>query len=360
MKKLTVDIKEKNKCYPIIIKDGLLEELDRYLSAGQCLTTGQHPNGQRKFLITNKKIYSLYEQYLKCFDSVIFMKDGEEYKNFDTYKMIIDTLLDLKIERNDCIVAFGGGVVGDIAGFVASTVLRGIDFVQIPTTLLAQVDSSVGGKTGINHEDGKNLIGTFYQPKMVLIDPNTLSTLDNRQIKTGLGEVVKYAFIEKTCNANLEGSFFDYLMQNSPVWNEIIYTSCLLKSAVVAQDEQEEGLRAILNLGHTFAHAIEKVSNYKVYTHGETVGMGVKMALKLSLNMGLIEKDYYDKGVLLLNLYGLDIKLDERYSAEDIYEAMKSDKKVSGKKINLILPTGFGQVELFADIEEPLIKASLL
>lgn len=350
MKKLTVSLKDRS--YPIIIERGLLTRLSELL-----------PKKGRYFVITNTKVHSLYKEYLNCFENVVVIEDGEEFKNLETYKTITNKLLEARIERSDCIIALGGGVVGDLTGFVASTILRGVDFVQVPTTLLAQVDSSVGGKTGINHACGKNLIGTFYQPKMVLIDPNTLNTLDERQMRTGLGEVVKYAFIEKSCMADADSGFFDYLLLNDigeiEDWENVIYTSCLLKAAVVAQDEREGGLRAILNFGHTFAHAVEKVSEY-AYTHGEAVGMGIKMALKMAFHKKLIDKNYYDKGLALLDKFGLNIELDPKYTTDELLQAMKSDKKVSSGKISFVLPTKHSEVGLFPDIEEPLIKEILL
>jgi 3-dehydroquinate synthase len=265
MKKLSVKFSDKNKNYYILIEKGILKSAKSYINALKKYND--------YFIITNKTVWKLYKKYFEWVKNVVVIEDGEKYKNFDTYKYILDELLNAKIERDDVIIALGGGVVGDIAGFAASSVLRGVDFVQIPTTLLAQVDSSVGGKVAINHKTGKNLIGAFYQPKLVLIDPETLKTLDERQIKTGLGEIAKYAFIEKNCGIK-NPKFLNFLMKcdikNDDDLEKIIYHSCKLKAYVVTKDEKEKSLRAVLNFAHTFAHGIEKVTDYKVFTHGET------------------------------------------------------------------------------------------
>lgn len=372
MRKLTVELKENS--YPIIIERGLLgnirERLDNFFN-----------KKRRYFVITNKTVSRLYQPVLKDFSHIIEIEDGEEYKNFKTFESIIDRLLEDKIERGDVIIAFGGGVVGDMAGFAAASVLRGIDYVQIPTTLLSQVDSSVGGKTGFNHKMGKNLIGAFKQPKIVLIDPNTLDTLDIRQIRTGLGEVLKYAFIEKSTGSKDFG-FFNFLKSLSDKafecskdentgleglyaslrehWEEIIYISVSMKAAVVAQDEREKGLRAILNFGHTFGHSVEKNTGYSKYTHGEAVSAGMIMAFNLARALNKIDKEYFNLAVGLIKGYGLILDDMKNFDKEKIYDGMKSDKKVSDSKIKLVIPVKPFEVQLFDDIEAPLIKDSLL
>ncbi len=351
---MEITVRVPNGEYPIIIQEGLLEKI------------GEHVSGKGKnFIITNKAVKELYGSFLEGLGAeFIVIGDGEEYKNFETYEFIINELLSKKIERKSKLIALGGGVVGDITGFAASTILRGVDFIQIPTTLLAQVDSSVGGKTGINTKFGKNLIGAFYQPKMVLIDPKTLSTLDERQIKTGLAEVVKYAFIEKTAaERGVFGTeFFEFLQNNDPVLNYeyIIAESCQIKANVVGQDEREKGLRAILNLGHTFGHAIEKVTNYSKITHGEGVSIGIKCAFKLALELQLIDKNYFDSSIALLEKLGLATEIPKNLEAEAIYEAMKSDKKVKESEINFILPVAQGQVKQYSGIDKPSIIKTLL
>lgn len=362
MKKLTVELNEKS--YPIMIKHGLLGDIKGAIEENYKVKG-------RFFVITNKTIYRLYEKVLANFEHIIQIEDGEEYKNFKTFEYIMDKLLEAKIERGDCIIAFGGGVVGDMAGFAAASVLRGIDYIQIPTTLLSQVDSSVGGKTGFNHKMGKNLIGAFKQPKLVLIDPKTLDTLDIRQIKTGLGEVLKYAFIEKTATdkdfkffnflKNLKNSSSEVLYENlKSHWEEIIYISVSMKASVVSKDEQEKGLRAILNFGHTFGHAVEKITNYKKFTHGEAVAAGMVMAFNVSLRRGLIDEKHYTEAVNLIKDYNLISDDIKNFNKDDIFNAMKSDKKVDHTKIKLVLPVKPFEVQLFDDTKEPLIKDSLL
>lgn len=350
MKKLTVDLKERS--YEIIIQNGILENVKSYID----------DTNKKVFLISNKTVYDKFGKYFEGYETLL-IGDGEQYKTFDTYKMLCERLLSMNIQRTDLIIALGGGVVGDLAGFVASTCLRGIDFIQIPTTLLSQVDSSVGGKTAIDTVYGKNLIGTFYQPKLVIIDPNTLKELPERQIKAGLAEVLKYAFIEKNILDTEENDlFFNYLMTHNleDNYEEIIYRCCLMKARVVEKDEKEGGLRAILNFGHTFAHAIEKVSNYTVYTHGEAVAIGMRYILKLALIKGFINQDYYDKSLEFLSKFGLDLNLDKKYSKENIIKALKNDKKVKYGKLSFVMPKDFALVQLVQDIDEPSLKESLL
>ena len=343
MKTLSVNAKTKN--YDIKIEENLLNSSKDFLRSG-C----------RNFLITNDNLYKIYPDYINSFENKVIIKDGEEYKNFETFEFIINELLSQKIERNDTVIAFGGGVTGDLAGFAASSILRGVSFIQIPTTLLSQVDSSVGGKTGFNTKFGKNLIGAFYQPDIVLIDPDVLKTLPEREIKSGLGEVVKYAFIEKTASKNQDFYICDYLNNGNFDYSDIIYKCCGLKSDVVSSDEKEKGLRAILNLGHTFAHAIETITNYVEYTHGEAVSMGIKSAFELALNIGLIEKSYFDDAFNLIDKFNIAPKYKIETDKNKFIEIMKSDKKVVSSKIRLILPVSRGEVKIFDDIEEDEIK----
>lgn len=351
MKKLTVEAGVNS--YPVYIEKGILNNIKDYL------------DDKRYFLITNETIYDIYKDFADNFSNKIIIPDGEEYKNIDTFKFITDKLLNARIERSDAIIAFGGGVVGDLAGFCASSVLRGISYIQIPTTLLSQVDSSVGGKTGFNHPMGKNLIGAFYQPSAVLIDPDTLSTLDEKQIKTGLGEVVKYAFIEKNTQCSDYFDLFNLLKANNSsaikeIWDKIIYICISMKASVVSKDEKEKGLRSILNFGHTFGHAVEKITGYKKYTHGEAVAMGMIMAFNLALKRNFINENQYDEAKNLIYKYNLIADSAKGFNKEDILEAMKSDKKVSHSKIKLVLPVEIGSVSLFDDSSETLIKDSVL
>lgn len=349
MKKLTVNAKTKN--YDITIKEGLIAEILDYLQ-----------QDKKKFLITNNTLEKLYPDLVSSFENKIVIKDGEEYKNFETFEFIINELLKRKIERKDLILALGGGVVGDLAGFAASSVLRGVNFVQIPTTLLSQVDSSVGGKTGFNTKYGKNLIGAFYQPESVLIDTNFLKTLPVREIKTGLGEVVKYSFIEKNCSDDEKIHLSKYLDEADPNnldFKEIIYRSVALKASVVSKDEKEAGLRAVLNFGHTFAHSIETITNYKKFTHGEAVAMGMKLAFELSYNLNFINKEYLDYAFNLIDKFNLAPVYKIECDKDEYINIMKSDKKVSNSKIRLVLPTSKGEVKIFDNIKEDDIKKVL-
>ena len=318
------------------------------------------------FLITNTTVARLYPDFVYKFRSnrVIIIKDGEKYKNFKTCNFILEKLLKEKIERKDTIVALGGGVVGDIVGYVASVILRGVNFIQVPTTLLAMCDSSIGGKTGYNTQFGKNLIGTFYLASKVLIDPLFISTLKKYEYDCGMGEILKYAFIENSCKNKEEFDLFGF-MERTQVLDvsyempRIISTCAKLKAGVVELDKNEGGLRKILNFGHTFAHSIETLSNYKKISHGQAVAYGIRCANKLALSLNMIDKEYYDRMENLLNKFELG-KIKHRFKKSDIVEIMKQDKKVEDGRINLLLPVGQKKVEIFDNIDLPLLEASLL
>lgn len=348
---LKVNISEKQAySYDILIGNDLLKNAENFIK--------KYTSANKFLIVTNETVAKLYKNDLNIKNADWFiLKDGEEYKNFDSYKAIIDKTVETKLERKDCIIAFGGGVVGDIAGFVSATYMRGCDFIQIPTTLLAQVDSSVGGKVAINHEHGKNLIGAFYQPKLVLTDISVLKTLDLRQLKTGLAEVLKYAYLEKSSGSALNYRLFEFLEQNKDdifnlnpyILSQIVNICCSIKACVVNQDETEKGLRAILNLGHTFAHAIENLTNYKVYTHGEAVALGIKMAFQLSLKKNLVTQEYFEKAINLLDNYELAHQVTE-FNKEDFYNEMFLDKKAQNNKIRFVLPCTDSTVKISSDI----------
>jgi 3-dehydroquinate synthase len=361
---VTVNIKlQEQKNYPIIIGESLLEQAGMFFK--------KHTKAKKLAVITNNTVYPLYgkiiENSLKkegfeC--KFIILEDGEKYKNAKTLQKIWDESLKFKLERKDAFVALGGGVVGDITGFAAATYLRGIDFVQIPTTLLAQVDSSVGGKVGINHELGKNMLGAFYQPELVLADVTTLNTLPVEQLKTGLAEVLKYGFIEKTCGYNGEPlNLIKWLKNNkdnvfnlhAETMSKLIKYCCELKAVVVNQDEKEAGLRAILNFGHTIGHAVEKCTNYEVFTHGQAVAIGMQGVLGMAKEMNLIEEEYFNNAINLIDLYGLKYKIPENVSKQDIIEAMKHDKKVISNKVRFVMPVNEGVVEILDNIEEETV-----
>ncbi len=357
MKEILINSNE-NISTRIIIQEGLSANLYNYIENFQDI--------KKFYLITNTRIAKLYKNLIYKFanDRIFILKDGEKYKNFKTYERIINFLLSKKIERNDTIVALGGGVVGDIAAFAASTVLRGVNLIQIPTTLLAMCDSSVGGKTGINSNFGKNLIGSFYNAYKVLIDTDFINTLPEYEYKCGLSEVLKYAFIEKSCKNNEYFDLLEYFTRNQTDdikydMSNIIEKCIKLKANVVSLDRKEGGLRKILNFGHTYAHPIETLSNYKNISHGEAVAFGMRFASKLSHNLKLIDDDYYKKIIFLLDKFGLAVK-KIKYNPKDIIKLMSNDKKVLDNKVNLLLPTSPAVVELFDNINQPSLEASML
>ena len=265
------------------------------------------------------------------------LRKGEKSKSFNAYQKILNELVKLKFDRSDCLIAFGGGVVGDITGFVASSYLRGIKFIQIPTTLLAQVDSSVGGKTGINLPQGKNLVGAFYNPKAVFVSTHFLNTLSVNEYKSGLGEVVKYALIgNKKLKGIIEKNTEKIINKNESTLKVLIEESIKTKSKIVTKDEKESGIRAILNFGHTFGHAIEAFNNYKNITHGAAITLGMIIATKLSFYEGHIKSYQLDNVVNMIDSLGLNSD-HSKYSYSKLKKYIASDKKVSNGKLNLIL-----------------------
>lgn len=302
---------------------------------------------QKRLFVVSKKVYKLYSQELELNpQEVLILNDGEKEKNFKNYLKIIKKAEELGLTRKDVLIALGGGVIGDITGFAASTYMRGIDYIQIPTTLLSMVDSSVGGKTAIDLKDAKNLIGSFYQPKAVFININFLKTLDKKQFKSGLGEVLKYAFIEDNCGYKHSLFLFEYLtlgcekvFEQEPLTIMRIIEYCLnLKISVVREDEKESGLRKILNLGHTLAHALETITRYRKYTHGEAVIQGIFFVLRWAYSKEMISYSYYRLSSELLNKYGFKEETF-KYSPEDLISIMRRDKKAADGKITFIIPS---------------------
>ena len=343
MQSLEVKIKEKETFYPIHIEYDSIENLKNKILSNL--------SGKKYLVVISEKVNKLYGKTLGFDNTKKFvLKDGEKEKNFSNYKKIFDKAIQIGLSRKDAIIAIGGGVVGDIAGFVASTYMRGIEYIQVPTTLLACVDSSVGGKVAINTDYGKNLAGSFYQPKAVYINLNFLKTLDERQYKTGLGEVVKYIFIEKSCMFKDELNLANYvveniekiLMRNIPTLEQLVINCIKLKIAVVEQDEKEQGLRKILNFGHTYAHAIEKITNYKKYTHGEAVVKGILYAFELAEKRGLIDKNYRCYAEDILEKF--QFKKIQNYPINKLLNIMKIDKKSDSDSITFILPTEYSTV----------------
>lgn len=346
MIELKVNIAEtKASQYPIYINSNPISELKKELD--------KKTENKKRLVIFSEKVYKLYKKELNFNQSEIFvLKDGENQKNIKNYAKIINKAISLRLSRKDIIIAIGGGVVGDMAGFVASTYMRGIEFIQVPTTLLACVDSSVGGKTAIDMPHGKNFVGAFYQPKAVYINLNFLKTLDEKQYKSGFGEVIKYAFIEKSCNHQEYFNLLDILKNNISSYKsrdleflENIIRICLeLKSAVVSQDEKEKGLRKILNLGHTFGHALEEETKYRRFTHGHAVIYGLMYIFNYALEHNLCDKKYYDEAFTLFNVYEYEPDKLLFINPKHVINYMKTDKKSSNDIITFIVPTKIGEV----------------
>lgn len=355
MHTLTVNLAERS--YPIHIGEGLLHRAD--------LIAGHLPQN-KVAIVSNNTVASLYLTPLQTalvqygVDSIpVILPDGEEYKNWQTLNSIFDALLANRCERNTAIIALGGGVIGDLAGFAAATYQRGVPFIQVPTTLLAQVDSSVGGKTGINHPLGKNMIGAFYQPRLVLTDTATLNTLPGREHHAGIAEVIKYGLIRDL-------PFFEWLDENMEkllarepaALSYAILRSCQNKAEIVSQDERESGVRALLNLGHTFGHAIESGLGYGTWLHGEAVAAGICLAADLSRRLGYLDNQAVSRIIALLNRAKLPTATPE-LDPEKYLRLMGLDKKVSGGKIRLIVLNGIGRATIHADVPEATLRATL-
>ena len=317
------------------------------------------------FVVSNQIVAPLYlEKVMEMLGErqihQCILEDGEHTKNLDNYKTILDQMLSIPCDRSVLILALGGGVVGDLAGFVAATYQRGVSFVQVPTTLLSQVDSSVGGKTGVNHSRGKNMIGAFHQPVKVIADIDTLKTLDNRQFSAGMAEVIKYGLIN-------DCEFFVWLEQNidavmalSPKELEYVVTrSCQNKARIVERDEREGGIRALLNLGHTFGHAIETATEYKQWLHGEAVAMGIVMAAHLSMLNCWIELIDCERISSLLSRAGLPCDPFYGVSPETMLELMKLDKKVQNNRVRFILLKSLGEADVIDNVDGKNLQQTL-
>jgi 3-dehydroquinate synthase len=335
-RELSVELGERS--YPIFIGQGLLgsQDLSPYVAGTQVM------------IVTNETVAPLYLERAKAgfpgkrVDTVI-LPDGERFKNWQTLNSIFDGLLEQRHTRKTTLVALGGGVVGDMAGFAAACYQRGVPFIQIPTTLLSQVDSSVGGKTGINHPLGKNMIGAFHQPQAVLIDTVSLQTLPAREVSAGLAEVIKYGLIrDQAFLAWLEEHMDSLVSLNPEALAEAIFRSCACKAEVVALDEREGGLRAILNLGHTFGHAIETYAGYGNWLHGEAVGAGMRMAAELSALEGMISRDDCDRINRLILRAGLPDKPPAGMTADHFMSLMAVDKKNLDGLLRLVLLRSVG------------------
>ena len=341
--KINVDLGDRS--YPIFIGTGQLAAvgISRFIQ------------GNKVLIFTNTTVARLYLSKLKDqlsdkqVDSII-LEDGEQFKNLETLNSIFSQLLEKKHDRKTTLIALGGGVVGDITGFAAACYQRGVPFIQIPTTLLSQVDSSVGGKTAVNHPMGKNMIGAFYQPQAVVIDTDSLTTLPKREFSAGMAEVIKYGLIS-------DAEFFTWLEDNSDALMQgdqealtyAIERSCLNKAKVVSADETEQGMRAILNLGHTFGHAMETFQNYSGWLHGEAVAAGMVMACELSMLRGALTKSEFDRAKQLIQRWDLPIAPPAEMRVDAFEQLMYRDKKVLDGQLRLVLLRSLGDAEVTAD-----------
>jgi 3-dehydroquinate synthase len=354
MKTLTVDLGSRS--YPIHIGQQLLGN-------GELLTG--HIRGRQVMLVSNDTVAPLYlesvRQQLSGFETAsVILPDGEQYKNLEILNTIFTALLEQRFNRDCTLIALGGGVVGDITGFAAASYQRGVAFLQIPTTLLAQVDSSVGGKTGVNHPLGKNMIGAFHQPGCVVIDTETLDTLDDRQLSAGLAEVIKYGLIR-------DAGFFDWLETNMAALKArdkqalayAIVRSCSLKAEIVAADERESGQRALLNLGHTFGHAIETATGYGNWLHGEAVATGMLMAADLSARHGWVSSETVQRTEQLLRQAGLPTAPPDEMAKKQFLDLMAIDKKVIEGKLRLVLLKSIGEAVVTGDFKAALLSETL-
>ncbi len=356
----TVQVGLGDRSYPIWIGEGLLDQPQIWQQAFGGRKAG------RVVVISNEVVMPLYGQRvlnaleaIGCQTSQVVLPDGESHKDMTSLMKIFDHLMSAHVDRTATVVALGGGVIGDMAGFAAACYQRGIDFVQVPTTLLSQVDSSVGGKTAINHPLGKNMIGAFYQPRAVMIDMTVLKTLPTREVSAGLAEIIKYGCI-------LDVKFFDWLESNLPALMKgdpialayAIERSCQIKAQVVAADERESsGQRALLNFGHTFGHAIEAGLGFGVWLHGEAVGCGMAMAALLSHQLGQLDAPSLSRVVRLIGRAGLPLDPPD-WPAQDYLDWMAHDKKSSGGAIRYILLKELGQAELRA-VEAPVVRVAI-
>jgi 3-dehydroquinate synthase len=354
MKTLIVDLGDRS--YPIHIGRNLL---------GQADLLRAHIRGRQVMVVSNETVVPLYLDrvlgMLTGLDvSSVILPDGEQYKNLDTLNTIYTALLEKRLNRGCTLIALGGGVVGDITGFAAASYQRGVAFLQVPTTLLAQVDSSVGGKTGVNHALGKNMIGAFHQPGCVLIDTNTLDTLDDRQLSAGLAEVIKYGLIH-------DAGFFLWLERNitalksrdKPALAHAIERSCAIKAEIVTADEREGGIRALLNLGHTFGHAIETGTGYGNWLHGEAIGAGMVMAADLSARHGWISRDDVERATALIRKAGLPVTPPPEMSKQQFLDLMAVDKKAMDGGLRLVLLKAIGKAIVTADYRTELLGETL-
>lgn len=351
MEILNVDLGDRS--YPIYIGSGLLAQAELFAPAIKA---------KKIMVVTNDVVAPLYLQHLKQtladyqIDEVV-LPDGEQYKTLASFEQILNGLLAKRHARDTCVVALGGGVVGDMAGFAAACYQRGVDFIQVPTTLLSQVDSSVGGKTAVNHPLGKNMIGAFYQPNVVTIDIDCLKTLPAREFAAGMAEVIKYGIIydyELFCW--IEQNITQLKSLDADALTYMIKRCCAIKAEIVSQDEQERGARALLNLGHTFGHAIEAEQGYGNWLHGEAVAAGMVLAAQTAQALAMLSGEQVERIKALIAAFDLPITAPAEMTFETFMHHMQIDKKVLNGQLRLILPTDIGKSDIFANVSEDVLR----
>jgi len=351
----TLKVELGDRSYPILIGEGLLRQPD---------LVRQHVSARDVLIVSNTTVAPLYMEPLtvalggsRVVEAIL--PDGESHKTLATVARILDVLVANRFGRDCTVVALGGGVVGDMAGFAASCYQRGVAYVQVPTTLLAQVDSSVGGKTGVNHPGGKNLIGAFHQPAAVIADASTLSTLPVRELRAGLAEVIKYGLLGDAAFFDWFEAHVDELLAADPqALSYVIQRSCEIKAEIVGRDEREQGDRALLNLGHTFGHAVEAATHYTRWLHGEAIGAGLLMAAAMSHECGMVESAQVDRLRRLLERVGLPVRI-EGVTPEVALEHMQIDKKALGGRMRLVLLRRIGESFVTADYPEQALQHTL-
>lgn len=350
------DGEHSDRNYPIFIGRNLLskpELVEPYVKGTQVLIVSNETIAPL-YLDKVKKAFAAYEV------ETVILPDGEKYKNLDELNTIFDALLTAKFDRTCTLVALGGGVVGDMTGFAAASYQRGVNFIQIPTTLLAQVDSSVGGKTGVNHTKGKNMIGAFHQPRCVIADLDTLSTLEDNQLSAGIAEVIKYGLIrDMDFTQWLEENMHKLLERDPEALSYAIEVSCRCKAEIVAADEKEGGVRALLNLGHTFGHAIETSAGYGNWLHGEAVATGMLMAADLSMRLGNLTQHDVERVDNILDMAMLPTRAPHHMDYDHFIELMAIDKKVRAGKINFVLFKQLGDAMVTNDFDHSLLKETI-
>lgn len=358
MQHIYVDLGKDN--YSIHIEGGSLSRIGNIIK-------GLLPPSATAEIVTNTVVGNLYGNTVKdslsangIKSNIIEIPDGEEYKSLEWAGKIFDAFVEHQMTRNSAVIALGGGVIGDLAGFVSATYMRGVPLIQVPTTLVAQVDSSIGGKTAVNHSRAKNLIGVFYQPKYVLIDIDVLKSLPEREYKAGLAEVVKHGVImDKELFEYMEANISKILALDSQSVEQIVARSCKDKVTIIEQDEKEQNIRAILNYGHTIGHGIEAVTNYKMFRHGEAISIGMIVASRIAVNKGILKGENLIRQINLLKAFGLPIAFPN-LDVDSIINAIYLDKKIKeARKLRFVLPRDIGEAIIMENIEENEVRRAI-